>query len=182
MKLPLIILASCSCTFVNAQSNLPADSTRQIKILKGQTYLNIPVTETNRLVNAKISLDGKMLDVFTVKLATANPDYWVFFDVAPYQGKTITMSISTANARDGEAFTNITRQNNLAKKEPAEDPVKGLKMVFADSKFPGQDSLYKEQLRPQVHFSSQRGWINDPNGLVYYGGQYHLYYQHNPYG
>lgn len=182
MKLPLIILASCSCAFVSAQSNQPADSIRQIKILKGQTYLNIPVTETNRLINAKISLDGRMLDVFTVKLATANPDYWVFFDVSPYQGKTITMSISTANARDGEAFTNITRQNNLAKKEPVEDPVKGLKMIFADSKFPGQDSLYKEQLRPQVHFSSQRGWINDPNGLVYYGGQYHLYYQHNPYG
>ena len=55
-------------------------------------------------------------------------------------------------------------------------------MVFADVKFPGQDSLYKEKLRPEVHFSSKRGWINDPNGLIFYGGQYHMFYQHNPYG
>ncbi|MHC4132929.1 MAG: glycoside hydrolase family 32 protein [Planctomycetota bacterium] len=44
------------------------------------------------------------------------------------------------------------------------------------------DDLYQENLRPQFHFSSKRGWINDDNGLVYYDGEYHLYYQHNPYG
>lgn len=182
MKLLICLLACCLGSIANAQTSSSADSVRQIKILKGQTYLNIPVTETNKLVRAKISLEGKMLDVFTVKLATADPDYWVFFDVTPYQGKTITIDITTANVMGGGAFTNITRMNNVVKKESNEDPVKGLKMVFADNKFPGQDSLYKEKLRPQVHFSSQRGWINDPNGLIYYNGQYHLYYQHNPYG
>ena len=37
-----------------------------------------------------------------------------------------------------------------------------------------------DSLRPIVHFTTQRGWINDPNGCIYYDGVYHLYYQHCP--
>jgi sucrose-6-phosphate hydrolase SacC (GH32 family) len=42
------------------------------------------------------------------------------------------------------------------------------------------DIGYDQALRPQFHFTSQKNWLNDPNGMVYYDGEWHMYFQHNP--
>jgi levanase/fructan beta-fructosidase len=42
--------------------------------------------------------------------------------------------------------------------------------------------LFSEKFRPQLHFTPKRNWINDPNGLLFYKGKYHLFFQHNPQG
>lgn len=44
------------------------------------------------------------------------------------------------------------------------------------------DSPATEQYRPLLHFSPEKNWMNDPNGMVYHEGTYHLFFQHNPYG
>ena len=43
-----------------------------------------------------------------------------------------------------------------------------------------KQALYSEQHRPQIHFTPKEKWMNDPNGMVYYNGTYHLFYQYYP--
>ena len=99
---------------------------------------------------------GQVLRHFDIDLADGGGDYQVFSDLQPFIGQRLTVEFegSGAASLDGVRL--------------ADEPVP-------------PESLYRERLRPQFHFSSRRGWNNDPNGLFYFGGEYHLLYQHNPY-
>jgi len=106
-----------------------------------------------------MSIDGDKVREFEIELAPAEPDFWVFLHIDQFQGKKAILRIDKYD---------FNKQ--------------GFEAVHQADTFPGEENLYKEELRPQFHFTSQRGWSNDTNGLVYYKGQYHMFYQHNPYG
>jgi fructan beta-fructosidase len=121
-------------------------------------YLHLPVTHGAPKRTMTFWLDGQAVRQFEIELAEAEPDCWVFTDVGRFRGKNLT----------------------IRARLPAD--VNTLNRLRLNDNVPSADRMYRERLRPQFHFTSRRGWLNDPNGLVHYAGEWHLFYQHNPYG
>ena len=118
-------------------------------------YLNFPISHKENRGRMTFEVNGKPDLSVVIRLAPDEAEYWVFKDVSAFKGKTIK----------------ITYDGNE----------KGLSKIYQSDEIEGQAELYKEKNRPQFHFTTRRGWINDPNGLIYYEGEYHLFYQHNPF-
>ena len=62
----------------------------------------------------------------------------------------------------------------------------GLKFLLCSIIFSCQIGLFAqktihEKHRPVFHFTPQQHWMNDPNGMIYYEGTYHVFYQYHPY-
>lgn len=127
----------------------------EIKMKVTKRYLNLPVSHNVERSGMEIISNGQPSRKFNIRLAPQSADYWVFSDLSEYLGETITIRY------DG--------------------PSAGLKQLEQSDEIKGHDSLYREHKRPQFHFTTKRGWINDPNGLIFHDGEYHLFYQHNPY-
>lgn len=117
-------------------------------------YLNLPIS--HEVERYRLTFKAKGVDDLSVDARlSAIPEYWVFKDISAYEGKTLTITF------DG--------------------PEDALMQVYQADTIRDVASIYRERNRPQFHFSTRRGWINDPNGCIWHDGQYHLYYQHNPF-
>ncbi|HYG23768.1 MAG TPA: GH32 C-terminal domain-containing protein [Verrucomicrobiae bacterium] len=126
-------------------------------------YLLLPVKNKSRQVPLQMILDGKMVREFEIELASGlTPDWWAFSDMRDYLGKTLTIRTSDKlPAEFADPFSTLLRQSDV--------PIEA-------------NDVYREANRPQFHFTVRRGFNNDPNGLVFFNGEYHMFYQNNPYG
>lgn len=161
-KLLLVIfIAIFTClNNVSAQeNNLIGSKSRELLLKK--KYLNLPVENGAKKSLISLIIDDRVVREFQIELASDDePDFWVFLDIGEFRNQKATLRIN--------------------KFEP--DKSKGFDSVYQADTFKGKKNLYREKLRPQFHFTSRRGWNNDSNGMVYYDGEYHLFYQHNPFG
>jgi len=123
-------------------------------------YINLPVRTGDKKKHMQLIIGDKIYDEFDIELADSLPEFYVFVDVTNFIGQEARLTVNSID-RESKAFDFVS---------------------VNDDTIIGSHNLYNEPLRQQFHFSSRRGWLNDPNGLVYYDGEYHLFYQHNPYG
>lgn len=121
-------------------------------------YLVLPVKNGAAKKNIEIWVNGVKKRFFDIELAEDQADWNAYLQIDQWMGKSIELRVDRMDA-NAKVFRPILQSD-------------------ADTN-PGG---FREKLRPQFHFSPQRGWTNDPNGLVYFNGEYHLFYQHNPYG
>ena len=154
----LLITFACLAPATAREDILIAEKTRQFVLQK--KYLNFPVKNEAKKRLIHLIVDGKVTREFSIELAPDEPDFWVFLEVGAFKGKKATLRID--------------------KYDPAR--AKGFDSVYQADTYIGEENVYREKLRPQLHFTSRRGWNNDSNGMVYYDGEYHLFYQHNPFG
>ncbi len=99
---------------------------------------------------------------------------WRSWDVAPFRGQTAKLRIFD-RATGGWGHINLDHVVFTA------TPRTGSGIWRLDD-YRQSTQYYRERYRSQFHFSPELNWMNDPNGLVYFDGEYHLFYQHNPHG
>jgi fructan beta-fructosidase len=148
---------------INVDHIVQADRKRTTELVRREIanerrYLNLPVKHGAPKRRVRFEVGGQTVREFDIELSDAKPDFWAFADVSPFRGKKLVIETKLP------------------------DGSKALEAVTASDEIAGGADLYREKHRPQFHFTSRRGWLNDPNGLVYAAGEWHLFYQHNPYG
>lgn len=135
-----------------------------VRVTGDSRYLLLPVQESNDDARIEVLVDGKPERTIYVRLAKSKVDYSVPFDLTPYKNHDVLLNV-------------ITTQDRSNIREAKDDACwKNLKL--ADS----FDTTNREYYRPAYHHTPLYGWMNDPNGMFYKDGEWHLYYQWNPYG
>lgn len=135
-----------------------------VRITGDGKYVLLPVQESNDDAGINILVDGKPDKNIYVRLAKSKVDYYVPFDLTPYKGHDVILNIVTTQDR-----SNIRE---------AKDDACWKNIALADT----FDTANREKYRPVFHHTPLYGWMNDPNGMFYKDGEWHLYYQWNPYG
>ncbi len=136
-----------------------------VRVTGEGNYIMLPVQEANDDARVNVLVDGKIAETIYVRLASSKTDYTVPFDLTPYKGKNVILDV-------------VTPQGRSSVREAKEDVCwKGI--ALADK----LDYTDREtRFRPLFHHTPEYGWMNDPNGMFYKDGVWHLYYQYNPYG
>ena len=161
----IITLAVCLFTstgFMFGQKFLSQNhAMKRVKTM--EKYILLPVEESEGIAHIRVIKDNQVVKEFNCKLSVNKTDYTVPLDVSEFGGD-VLLDIQLI----GDKRTTGLIENFACWKDFKET-----------SKF---DTTNREKFRPIYHHTPAYGWMNDPNGMFYKDGVWHLYYQYNPFG
>ena len=159
--LMLMAMLTALATEAQVKPTVLGDRHAMLKVRQGERYLLMPVQESEDIAAIAVLNGGNdMVQRMNVKLAVDRVDYYV-----PYELK-------------GAALLDIEFHGDRRQKGAVGEFVCWKEMKYSDT----FDTTNRERFRPVYHHTPQYGWMNDPNGMFYKDGVWHLYYQWNPYG
>lgn len=131
-------------------------------LVADRPYLRLAVNPANPSREVEIRVDGRAVRSFVVPLAASESQaaWFATLDLARWRGKPFEVFVKEAPHRVGDLTQSAFR--------------------LADEHWT-PDDLYDEPLRGQIRFSPRIGWMNDPNGLSYRNGEWHLFFQYDPF-
>ena len=135
------------------------------RINEQKNYLLLPVQEKAEMCNIKVVKNNTQVKALNVRLASNHIDYYVPLDLKQFGEDAklaLDIHVNGTYRNDGE-LSGFTCWK---------------KMQFSDT----FDTANREKYRPVYHHTPTWGWMNDPNGMFYKDGVWHLYFQYNPYG
>ena len=128
------------------------DTLTLVHITRPAKYLILPIQETSGEAKVRLETGSPADCAMDIRLATDSVDYYVPFALNGHA----TVSIRRIGA-DALCWDSLRLSDTF-------------------------DTTNRDYYRPVYHHTPLYGWMNDPNGMVYKDGEYHLYYQYNPYG
>ena len=159
----LMLMASATTSAFAQKMNIEhKGDTTIIKVENPTKYLLLPIQEEKDEAQVILSTGDKEDTWMDVRLAQNGVDYFVPFSLEK-------------NAAGKSVKGNVAIVKILGLKKDA----LAVNLMKLSNTF---DTTNTDYYRPSYHFTPLYGWMNDPNGMVYKDGEYHLYFQYNPYG
>ena len=164
MMLGALAAASAASASDGVEVNHLGVNNTLVRVTGDSRYLLLPVQESTDDARINVLVDGNVAETIYVRLAKSKTDYTVPFDLTPYKGHGVMLDVVIPQSRGSV--------------REAKDDACWRGIVLADT----FDTANREKYRPAFHHTPRYGWMNDPNGMFYKDGRWHLYYQYNPYG
>ncbi|MBQ5512506.1 MAG: DUF4980 domain-containing protein, partial [Bacteroidales bacterium] len=157
MKRLLLTLTALALAAGGFAQDFPAANRAMLKVKAQKKYLMLPVEDNADGANIQVIGKNSLVKSLNVRLARQKTDYYVPLEI------------------NGDLTLDIDFWGEN----------KGIEHYACWKDMPQSDDFNtqnRERFRPEFHHTPVYGWMNDPNGMFYLDGVYHLYYQWNPYG